>query len=582
MEGLDVVPSRKRGRADYPAFWDKYISALSECHSGGEFDAAPPVDESLASYPVVDLFPPEEAAELAAAQPGPYVDLFPEETLELAASAAASEDALSSEFDALWSQWQRDRAHAQSGGTFGDDDDTEVAVDSESPSNEDVDMWWQTFWEHLGSIPDSEKPGYSGPGHGMFSGRDFDVPAWRAILLREYLKRKRQIDALTGDDFWDSLKKSIAAPDTETGWLELPLGSPLNIDSRSLRQTLNAMLYFFSPKSPVRSRFPLSPSERLSRMREYLRQWIHDQPADLERRMATYRAETVPLPDSDDDDDADDDDNTLTVLERHKEEIAAAMRDDDWFNGEDVAWILLNAKDYGRAPGTTVNDAITALRAQLPPNASFAAAVQQAYQTARDRAANSESILQDAFEQPQPDQRASIRQAKADALVRRWKDTGFTRGRANPKRAPSTFAAGEYGEVLTGQRGLSADDLRAMYEDLVAAIAYMRDNKMGSSLSMYQLLRDLAKLAWHMKSRGITPWSTSKAKSAGDFATVRSAAECSGGYSKQIKQLVEWLKSFIWSSDSDSSGDSRLRRRERDEGLRVWSVRGEGDLEGGL
>lgn len=859
MQGLDVAPSRKRGRSDYPAFWDKYISALSKCQSGGEFDpppatsaaAPPPVDETLASL-VVDLFPPDEAADPASAQPAPFFDLFPEETLAMqSAAAAASEAALARDFDAMLAQWQRDRAHAQSGGTFGDDDYAEVPVDSdERPTSEEIMGWWRAFWTHVAMLPDSAKPGYA-PGQDPIY--DYDASTWRSIVLRQYLKRKKHIDALAGRD------TLVEAANAE------PVRALRRADGTDADQDFTWILRHLYRLRLNPAWWRKSPAERRKETNDLLLDFVREPSLGI-RRQATRRALAVPLPEDtaqtagefpaeilSDSRSADapraDQTNLDDFFARHsdvpapwlgvttspvnnllppstsadpapsapipmaerqplpapqREELSAvekfvyrlaqiAMFEqrvamakpsdkpttrvvdqeawdalvqqrlaetlhslnmtpdsdkphksvvDEYAWSEEVAdgWRdLLRQMDESQQLGTVIPEyvpPINGVPAWLPAFESFRRlargmreaegidwdgikeAVRLGWEGIRSRTMYEHGVsdvsltevpddVVEQFEtyiteypnsskpgydpstghwnafkwkelvdlwwkaiqtsyaaQPVPQSAGDI----ADTLMAR-KPRGFlsslndqytaddvralSRGADITEEAAIRFlrvgpydrkdswgrnrfggenppffdaegrfdlqdaihealrlkdnpsyehifhsstdpfnpwesmgiriqTSGEYGEVLTGQRGLSAEDMRAMYEDLVAAISYLREHKMGSSLSMYQLLRDLAKLAWHMKSRGITPWSTSKAKSAGDFATIRSAAACSGGYSKQIKKLVDWLKSFIWSSDSNASDDSRLRRRERDGGLRVWSVRGESDLEGGL
>lgn len=627
MDGTDVRLCRRResrqpGR-DFPAFWQKYIDALSHATSGGGFSVPSATRPAAPRGSWPDNIPPLEWPELTQADidsisaARPTEDLFPEETLNRA-------------FDTLWAQWLRDHSHRppQSGGEFWTVEDHDDEGDAWFAGPKDVEDFWTEVAEFIANYPDSEKPGYD-PVTG-----EYDNAAWDALQQSIYDKGALRVRELFGgehttqpsfsseDAYWASFERFISDyPISErpgfnpyTGkydqdaWADLvedlayewdivwhhrqhadevhPYASaaalPVDVEQQAAAAPLpsDGDDDVAAPEPPLMAYGPPPAAPEPPLMA------FGPPPARVTFEEVQQLASAAPLP-------GDDDVQEHRISRRHTRGAKTRRRNSE--DGEpqsagDIADTLIARKP--RYFGSNMMEPYTAddVRA-LSRGADITeeAAIrflrvgpwERRHSWGTNRAGGDNPPFFDA------EGRFDLQDAIHEALRLKHNPAyeHIFHSSADPfyeeGQVWDFLTKGEYGEVLTGQRGLSADDLRAMYEDLVAAIAYMRDNKMGSSLSMYQLLRDLAKLAWHMKSRGITPWSTSKAKSAGHFATVRSAAECSGGYSKQIKKLVEWLKSFIWSSDSDPSGDSRLRRRERDDGLRVWAVRGEGDL-GGL
>lgn len=105
--------------------------------------------------------------------------------------------------------------------------------------------------------------------------------------------------------------------------------------------------------------------------------------------------------------------------------------------------------------------------------------------------------------------RGPFRHSSGEFHVPHRKRTSHSSGRYH-RRAAAASAAGEYGEVLLGQRLPEAADLSALYDDITAAIAHLRTHGgIGASRGIFYLLSDLAKLTAVLRARKLTPWSSS-------------------------------------------------------------------------
>lgn len=161
------------------------------------------------------------------------------------------------------------------------------------PPEEYVDAFWRSFWHQIAGLTAPTSPS--------------EIRAFKTFLLREFFKRKRQMDALTGENFWSSLETALGRGDDgyrELGGNRLP-ASPANRYAASMLDALHDLYVLHGPQRTGHR--PLR--EGLHKAKEVLREWVTGEGWRRLHgtRARTQQALTVPLPDSDPEDDAKDD-----------------------------------------------------------------------------------------------------------------------------------------------------------------------------------------------------------------------------------------------------------------------------------
>lgn len=208
---------------------------------------------------------------------------------------------------------------------------------------------WRSFWDGVSSMRKQDKPGYDPEIHWT----EVNTPAYRSYLIREFFKRKRMIDKLTGANFWVSLENIIWNLSKNRRYLPLRMHDFLGDLYRKFHP-------YIAPE--------LSSSARRRQMKNFIRMWI-DEPEQDARSHATNVAAGVPLPFADA---VDSDDDVVYPrprrTERHSRLSAArarGVRDDDIYAPCPVRFAGARSNCLNRSDGFSVSDVYDLSRATL-------------------------------------------------------------------------------------------------------------------------------------------------------------------------------------------------------------------------